>query len=312
MTAAELPELPPADDAPPVATLDGHPITWRPWHVEPRVFICPPPRTPDACPECGQHPPHLTATGLADGVIAVTAQRCRACGYVEVDDIRDLPGGGPVEIPIPQQATSPPISPLHDADYGATKTARANRALKARDLENHAWHAALTPADLLTLDEAARRRLARGAGHNPPSPGSPTWDLVLERLQARTEWAAANPGDPRAARSAPDRARYGLPDTSASDRHAAVPRGWDTLAALGPLGPPTGCTIPVANPAGGGRRPCGQPAIAWTTMRSGPPAARCEHHPPGPTEWGATLDWTPRRCRAPAICWCPRCPHRVS
>jgi hypothetical protein len=84
-----------------------------------------------------------------------------------------------------------------------------------------------------------------------------------------------------------------------------TPRGWAELAALGPLVPATPCGVPAVPDTF-----CGRPAIVWTTMRAVPPIARCADHPPRPGEWGHGLDWTPRICVAPLVCWCGRHPPR--
>lgn len=78
------------------------------------------------------------------------------------------------------------------------------------------------------------------------------------------------------------------------------PRGWDALAALGPIG---------RRDARCSR--CSMPAIA-AVHYVGTEEWRCQNHPPQPGEWGDRLDWTPRgtECTcAPNRCYCGRGEH---
>ena len=85
-------------------------------------------------------------------------------------------------------------------DFGETRQARANRAAKARQLEQYCWNQGITATVLQAMPAPGRRALARSAGVNPPKDDSPTWVLAWCRLAARQEWADQHPDDPRAHR----------------------------------------------------------------------------------------------------------------
>ena len=86
-------------------------------------------------------------------------------------------------------------------DFAHTDVAVRNRAAKARALAVHAWDRGLSGADVLGLDDARRRDLARAAGVHPPSTLE-TWRVAAELLDAKEAWAARHPGHPAAVRNA--------------------------------------------------------------------------------------------------------------
>lgn len=88
------------------------------------------------------------------------------------------------------------------ADFGHTEQAEARRAEKVRALAAYCWDRALSSADLRSMPEAKRRRLARTADVHPPSSWE-TWGQVCEALDAKDAWAARNTGHPRAVRPLP-------------------------------------------------------------------------------------------------------------
>ncbi|UYM07659.1 hypothetical protein [Solicola gregarius] len=86
------------------------------------------------------------------------------------------------------------------ADFGHTEQAAARRAEKVRALASYCWERALGSADLQTMTDAARRRLARAADVHPPSSWE-TWGLVCDALDDKDAWAKRNPAHPAATRS---------------------------------------------------------------------------------------------------------------
>ncbi|UPK75352.1 hypothetical protein MU582_01585 [Nocardioidaceae bacterium SCSIO 66511] len=88
------------------------------------------------------------------------------------------------------------------ADFGHTEQARARRAEKVKVLAAYCWDRAIGSADLRTLSDQTRRRLARAADVHPPSSWE-TWGQVCEALDAKDAWAERNPGHTAAARTRP-------------------------------------------------------------------------------------------------------------
>lgn len=88
------------------------------------------------------------------------------------------------------------------ADFGHTEQAQARRTEKVRALAAYCWDRALSAADLRSLSDATRRRLARAADVHPPSSWE-TWGQVCEALDAKDAWAARNPRHPGAVRPLP-------------------------------------------------------------------------------------------------------------
>lgn len=209
-------------------------------------------------------------------------------------------------------------------DYAHTRGAEHNRVLKARQLARWLWERDLSYDDVLAADDTRRRQWARAAKVSPPSTMD-TWEAVRGTLAAAVEFARVNPDHPAAQRphageratwlghvpeptsDAPvvhkpvDSARVGNPTVVAVEPspQVAFPRGWEALAALGPVGRlDAKCSR------------CRKPAI--TAVRyDGAAEWRCAGHPPQPGEWGAALDWTPRASGgcAPSRCYCSRCPE---
>lgn len=86
---------------------DGLPVEWADWKAQPQTFICPPPRRPTRCEQCGSEaqplmthgrvwtnpadaPPAIRSARLRRGrhlVGIITAFRCRGCGQDTVLDI---------------------------------------------------------------------------------------------------------------------------------------------------------------------------------------------------------------------------------
>lgn len=85
------------------------------------------------------------------------------------------------------------------ADFGHTEQAQARRVEKVRALASYCWDRALTAADLRSMTDATRRRLARAADVHPPSSWE-TWGLVCEALDAKDAWAGRNSQHPGAIR----------------------------------------------------------------------------------------------------------------
>lgn len=203
-----------------------------------------------------------------------------------------------------------------DVDYAHTRGAEHNRVLKARQLARWLWERDLSYDDVLAADDARRRSWARAAKVSPPSTMD-TWEAVRGTLAVAVEFARGNPDHPAAQRPhAGERATWlgqvpeptvdapavhnPVDDTAdvAAAPEVVFPRGWDALAALGPV---DRLDARCAR--------CRRPAI--TAVRcDGIGEWRCAGHPPQPGEWGAALDWTPRAgggC-APNRCYCSRCP----
>ncbi|WP_067654427.1 hypothetical protein [Nocardia harenae] len=78
-------------------------------------------------------------------------------------------------------------------DYTHNDHAARSRAEKARALATYLWDRDIDAAELRAFTPAARRKLARAAGTNPPSTDE-TWDVVAELLAEKAAWAARNPG----------------------------------------------------------------------------------------------------------------------
>lgn len=89
------------------------------------------------------------------------------------------------------------------ADYAHSPAAEAGRAAKARQLAGYVWDRDISGRELLELTAAARRKLARAAGVNPPSTDE-TWRSVARLLDEKTEWAARHPDHPAARRASAD------------------------------------------------------------------------------------------------------------
>lgn len=85
------------------------------------------------------------------------------------------------------------------ADFGHTEQAQARRAEKVRALAAYCWDRALSAADLRSMSDATRRRLARAADVHPPSSWE-TWSQVCDALAAKDAWAVRNPEHPRSVR----------------------------------------------------------------------------------------------------------------
>jgi hypothetical protein len=145
-------------------------------------------------------------------------------------------------------------------------------------------------------------------GELPPGgtacgPSAPTpEDVEVVRQFAETLAAApprrSRPLDLVAYDVAPALVTSGSPPAGHRPVHVGPPRGWDDLAALGPLDPPHPC------------RWCGREAIVGTLN-----GWRCAAHWPRRGDprgdWGWSLNWAPdpgRVCLA-AACYCGRCPH---
>ena len=78
--------------------------------------------------------------------------------------------------------------------YDETPGADLNREAKVQKIALHAWRYAVTPQEIDALDEHELAMLARRAETHPPHEGSPTWQIVKDRLALM--WANAD--DPRA------------------------------------------------------------------------------------------------------------------
>jgi len=66
--------------------------------------------------------------------------------------------------------------------FKATPTANRNRAEKILTIEDWCRARRIGPREVIAWDEALRRKVARAAKVNPPSQGSPDWDLIIEHL----------------------------------------------------------------------------------------------------------------------------------
>ncbi|GAB2676434.1 hypothetical protein [Nocardia goodfellowii] len=88
-------------------------------------------------------------------------------------------------------------------DYAHSDVSVSRRAEKARRLATYLWDRDISGAELLGLPAAARRKLARAAGTNPPSTEE-TWTVAARLLDEKAAWAARNPGHPAAGRACPD------------------------------------------------------------------------------------------------------------
>ncbi|MEU4313148.1 hypothetical protein [Nocardia sp. NPDC024068] len=85
------------------------------------------------------------------------------------------------------------------ADYAHSPAAEAGRAAKARELAGYLWDRDISGRELLELSPAARRKLARAAGVNPPGTQE-TWRSVANLLDEKSGWAARHPSHPAAQR----------------------------------------------------------------------------------------------------------------
>lgn len=204
-------------------------------------------------------------------------------------------------------------------DYAHTGEAERNRIVKARLIARYAFDHSLPVEDLTaalhTGDNAQLARIARAAGVAVPGTLA-TWQAAIDCLVALEEWAA----DPKnhthakatrtpkvAAEPAPDAPPVMPPLRAVTDGEHAPPRGWDALAALGPI------QRPDARCARDRR-----PAITTVRVVDGPDEWRCASCPPAPGEWGHALDWTPRdpdhlrfHPDARHRCYDARCPRFV-
>lgn len=84
-----------------------------------------------------------------------------------------------------------------DFDFAHSDQAAKSRQEKATTLARYVWDHGIEGAELLALDDATRRKLARAADLHPPSTME-TWTIVAELLDRKSEWASANPGHPGA------------------------------------------------------------------------------------------------------------------
>lgn len=111
------------------------------------------------------------------------------------------------------------------ADFGHTEQAQARRAEKVRALASFCWDRAVSAADLRSMTDVARRRLARAADVHPPSSWE-TWDQVCDALEAKDTWAARNPAHPGAVRPRPlGRAQWVERATPPPPEHTEPVRG---------------------------------------------------------------------------------------
>ena len=197
-------------------------------------------------------------------------------------------------------------------DYAHNPVADANRSEKARALARWCWEHGITADELRDGDDRHVNKAARLAQINAPSPE--TVAAAAATLEAKEAWAAAHPTAPGADPGMlgrpdwwpPAGARPALtvvPDLPADDAAEWVkPRGWDALAALGPINRPDApCTE------------CGAAPVVLT-----PKASHCAAHPPQPGRpghWGAHLNWTPDASTGKCAtygrqsCYCGRCQH---
>lgn len=176
-------------------------------------------------------------------------------------------------------------------DYAHNPVADANRREKARTLAAWCWDHHVTAVELDHLDRFTLNRVAREAGVNPPSTGE-TWQVVAAMLTAKTAWAAEHPDHPKAKRAG-ERPEWVRPAPPEYPEGTHVPKGWDTVVALGPLTR----TDAVCST-------CGAPPVVLTCQNG-----HCALHPPQPGQWGAHLDWTVKDGPClPTRCYCGRCP----
>jgi hypothetical protein len=90
-----------------------------------------------------------------------------------------------------------------DFDFAHSEQAEKSRQDKATALARYIWERGISGADLLGLDDATRRKLARAAGLSPPSTME-TWTITAKLLDRKDRWAAQNPTHPAASPSHAD------------------------------------------------------------------------------------------------------------
>lgn len=193
------------------------------------------------------------------------------------------------------------------ADFAHTPVANENRQVKARAIAAWCWDRGVGAGELAGYDPKVLGKIGRAAGVAAPSPE--TASVAVDLLDTKEEWAERHPDAPAAARAGLDR-----PDWLPAPRPVLVsvptlppvaeyvkPRGWDALAALGPL--PREHDAPC--------HVCGAAPVVITLAH-----AHCAEHPPQPPtgdrpgQWGWGLNWTPTHAtgKCPAgVCWCGRC-----
>ena len=86
-----------------------------------------------------------------------------------------------------------------DSDFAHSGAATSMRRQKATNLARYVWDRGISSAELASLTDEQRRKLARAADVNPPS-SSETWTVVTELLDRKDDWARANPDHPAAVR----------------------------------------------------------------------------------------------------------------
>ena len=199
-------------------------------------------------------------------------------------------------------------------DYAHTRGAERNRIVKAQKIARWAFDRNLSPEALTATvhqgDAAQLRTWAHDAGVTVPG-STATWQAAVDALRELEEWADRNPDAPRAVRQgAPDKPEpvpdapedlapvLALHKTAAA---AAAPKGWDLIAALGPL---TRSDARCSRCRGG--------AITAVPVAGERAEWRCPDCPPAEGEWGHRLDWTPRDDLATHPehdhrCYNPRC-----
>ncbi|SNS55271.1 hypothetical protein [Rhodococcoides kyotonense] len=84
-----------------------------------------------------------------------------------------------------------------DFDFAHSEQAAKSRQEKATTLARYIWERGISGAELLGLDDAARRKLARAADMSPPSTME-TWTITADLLDRKDRWAADNPAHPAA------------------------------------------------------------------------------------------------------------------
>lgn len=84
-------------------------------------------------------------------------------------------------------------------DYAHTTAAERNRKVKAQRIAAWCWQRAITAGDLDGCGPVELAAIAGQARVAVPGEGSMTWHLVKVALERMAVWAAAHPGDPRAA-----------------------------------------------------------------------------------------------------------------
>ncbi|NIL78282.1 hypothetical protein RhoFasB10_04453 [Rhodococcus sp. B10] len=90
-----------------------------------------------------------------------------------------------------------------DFDFAHSEQAAKSRQDKATALARYIWERGIGSAELLGVDDAVRRKLARAAGLSPPSTME-TWTIAADLLDRKDRWAAQNPTHPAATPSHTD------------------------------------------------------------------------------------------------------------